>query len=137
MKRIFLVDFTTTSHTFLEDNPKLSPEDEIIIFFGGSYNKLPIAVTDAARGTNAVVKTIYKGTEKKNIAFIISTYAGYMFGKYGNIANYYVVSRTTQLKALIDYADTNTNIQVKYGKTIKKCLERASKEAENEECISN
>lgn len=107
MKRIFLVDFTTTSHTFLEGKPKLAPEDEIIIFFGGSYNKLPIGLINEARETNALITEIYKGPKKENIQFIICTYAGFKFGEIGANAEYYVVSKNSQYKALLDYAATN------------------------------
>lgn len=136
---LIFVDFENVHNAGLNGLENLTENEIEYLFYSKNTPHLPMDLVGKISASPALISPIESAVGKNAMDFVIATFLGYKIKEYGDIDNYYILSKDKGYKSLVDFwQDWNVEIITDLSKFCKKTKSTATKkkvDSNNEQAL--
>lgn len=100
---LIFVDFENVHNTGLNGLENLTENEIVYLFYSKNTPHLPMDLVGKISASPALISPIESGVGKNAMDFVIATFLGYKIKEYGNVDDYYILSKDKGYKPLVGF----------------------------------
>ena len=133
---LIFVDFENVHNTGLNGLENLTENEIVYLFYSKNTPHLPMDLVGKISASPALISPIESAVGKNAMDFVIASFLGYKIKEYGDVDNYYILSKDKGYKPLVDFwQDWNVEIITDLSKFCKKITTKKKANSNNEQAL--